>query len=93
MNSIRGWRVGGQRGAFVLAISLGSIGQAHAAGPEEWVRVVEDERSIKIETDLLEAVIPMKNPKHWMTGIEKGSFLDKKTGFREVGDGLWSSTG
>ena len=23
-----------------------------------------------------------------MTGIEKGSFLDKATGFREVGDGL-----
>ena len=23
-----------------------------------------------------------------MTGIEKGSFLDKTTGFREVGDGL-----
>lgn len=23
-----------------------------------------------------------------MTGIEKGSFLDKTTGFREIGDGL-----
>ena len=54
----------------------------------EWVRVDEDERAIKIETDKLEAVIPKKNPKHWMTGIEKGSFLDKTTGFREVGDGL-----
>jgi hypothetical protein len=52
------------------------------------VRVVEDERSIKIETDQLEAVIPKKDPKHWMTGIEKGSFLDKATGFREAGDGL-----
>ena len=54
----------------------------------EWVRVSEDDRAIKIETDKLEAVIPKKNPKHWMTGIEKGSFLDKTTGFREVGDGL-----
>lgn len=54
----------------------------------EWGRVSEDDRSIKIETDKLEAVIPKKNPKHWMTGIEKGSFLDKTTGFREVGDGL-----
>ncbi len=53
-----------------------------------WVRVVEDDRAIKIETDKLEAVIPKKDPKHWMTGIEKGSFLDKTTGFREVGDGL-----
>ncbi len=54
----------------------------------EWGRVSEDDRTIKIETDKLEAVIPKKDPKHWMTGIEKGSFLDKTTGFREVGDGL-----
>jgi hypothetical protein len=53
-----------------------------------WARVTEDERAIKIETDQLEAVIPKKAPKHWMTGIEKGSFLDKATGFREIGDGL-----
>ncbi|MBI5395697.1 MAG: hypothetical protein HZA91_10410 [Verrucomicrobia bacterium] len=53
-----------------------------------WARVTEDERAIKVETDKLEAVIPKKNPKQWMTGIEKGSFLDKATGFREVGDGL-----
>ena len=54
----------------------------------DWARVTEDDRAIKIETDKLEAVIPKKNPKQWMTGIEKGSFLDKTTGFREVGDGL-----
>lgn len=53
-----------------------------------WGNVIEDERAIKVETDLLEAVIPKKDPKQWMTGIEKGSFLDKATGFREVGDGL-----
>src|SRR5438045_8960814 len=41
-----------------------------------------------IGTDRLEAIIPKKNSKQWMTGIEKGSFLDKATGFREVGDGL-----
>jgi hypothetical protein len=55
---------------------------------DDWVRVIEDDRAIKIETDLLEAVIPKNNPRHWMTGIEKGSFLDKTTGFREAGDGL-----
>src|SRR5215216_2294755 len=54
----------------------------------DWAKVIEDERSVKIETDKLEAVIAKKNPKQWMTGIEKGSFLDKTTGFREVGDGL-----
>jgi hypothetical protein len=61
------------------------------AGPideDGWGRVTEDDRAIKIETDKLEAVIPKKNPNHWMTGIEKGSFLDKSTGLREVGDGL-----
>jgi hypothetical protein len=52
------------------------------------IHVTEDDRSIKVETDKLEAVIPKNNPKQWMTGIEKGSFLDKATGFREVGDGL-----
>ncbi len=54
----------------------------------EWATVVEDDRSIRVETDRLEAVIPKRDPKHWMTGIEKGSFVDKATGFREIGDGL-----
>jgi hypothetical protein len=61
---------------------------AEPAGDTPWVRVTESDTAIKIETGKLEAVIPKKNPKHWMTGIEKGSFLDKTTGFREVGDGL-----
>lgn len=58
-----------------------------SAGPAE-LRVIEDDRAIKVVTDKLEAVIPKKNPKQWMTGIEKGSFLDRATGFREIGDGL-----
>lgn len=69
---------------FAIASPLG----AQTAKDADWVKVTEDERAIKIETDKLEAVIPKKNPKQWMTGIEKGSFLDKTTGFREVGDGL-----
>jgi hypothetical protein len=52
-----------------------------------WVVVTEDDHGIKIETEQLEAVIPKKNPKQWMTGIEKGSFVDKATGFHEIGDG------
>ena len=59
-----------------------------AAKDAEWVRVTEDDLGIKIETDKLEAVIPKKKTKQWMTGIEKHSFLDKTTGFREAGDGL-----
>lgn len=59
-----------------------------AAQADEWVQVKNDDRAITIETEQLAATIPKKNPKHWMTGIEKASFLDKKTGFREAGDGL-----
>jgi hypothetical protein len=61
---------------------------AQPAIDARWARVTEDDRAIKVETDRLEAVIPKRDPKQWMTGIEKGSFLDKATGFREVGDGL-----
>jgi len=73
---------------LVIAIASAGPVPAQPAGDTPWARVTEDDRAIKIETDKLEAVIPKKNPKHWMTGIEKGSFLDKTTGFREVGDGL-----
>ena len=73
-----------------LGVLLVLAGSPLPAQPRDgdWVKVTEDDRAITIETDKLEAVIPKKNPKHWMTGIEKGSFLDKATGFREVGDGL-----
>lgn len=72
--------------AMIIA-SLGSV-RAKAAPDTGWVRATQDDRCIQIETDKLEAVIPKKDPKHWMTGIEKGTFLDKTSGFREVGDGL-----
>ena len=76
--------------SFIIAISTASVTLAQAAKAKDadWAKVTEDDRSIKIETDKLEAVIPKKDPKRWMTGIEKGSFLDKATGFREIGDGL-----
>lgn len=70
---------------FVTAVALiPSVGW----GDDSWLKVEQDERGIKIETADIEAVIPKSSPKHWMTGIEKGSFLDKRTGFREAGDGL-----
>ena len=70
-----------------IILSLATAGPI-LAQPADWATVTEDDRAIKIETDKIEAVIPKRNPKHWMTGIEKGSFLDKTTGFREIGDGL-----
>ena len=73
---------------MLLAVAGAVPVRAESPGDAPWVRATEDDRAIKIETDKLEAVIPKNHPKHWMTGIEKGSFLDKTTGFREVGDGL-----
>ena len=73
--------------ALLATIGVGpALSQSAESGA--WANVTESDRAIKIETDRLEAVIPKKDPKHWMTVIEKGSFLDKATGFREVGDGL-----
>jgi hypothetical protein len=74
-----------------LALALAATGGPLSAQPgpaADWVKVTDDDRAIRIETDRLEAVIPKKDPKQWMTGIEKGSFRDRATGFREVGDGL-----
>jgi hypothetical protein len=62
--------------------------QLSAADTAPYAKATEDSRAITIETDKISAVIPKNNPKQWMTGIEKQSFLDKQTGFREVGDGL-----
>jgi hypothetical protein len=74
-------------GLFVALLGVEPVSAQPPKDPDGF-RVTEDENRIKIETDKLEAVVPKKNPKQWMTGIEKGSFLDKTTGFREVGDGL-----
>jgi hypothetical protein len=74
--------------ALILAVGNPVTVLAQEAKDADWVRVTEDQRAIKVETDRLEAVIPKRDPKQWMTGIEKGTFLDKSTGFREAGDGL-----
>ncbi len=71
-------------GIFLAMVTAGPV----LAQTADWATVTEDDRAIKIETDKLEAVIPKRNSKQWMTGIEKQSFLDKTTGFRELGDGL-----
>ena len=48
-------------------------------------QLIEDENQIKLDTDRLEAVIRKKG---YVSGIASGSFVDKKTGFRDVGHGL-----
>ena len=74
--------------SWLLAMAGAGSVLAQSTKDTEWARVSENDRAIKVETDKLEAVIPKNNPKHWMTGIEKNSLLDKTTGFREAGDGL-----
>jgi hypothetical protein len=74
--------------SLLLAIAGPASSRTAMADDGPYVRVTETDTRIVIETDKLEAAIPKRDPKHWMTGIEKGSFLDKATGFREVGDGL-----
>ncbi len=81
------------RGGAVVFLALAAclaagVARADDVPASSWAKVVEDDRAIKIETEQIEAVIPKNSPKQWMTGIEKGTFLDKATGFREVGDGL-----
>lgn len=49
---------------------------AAAADAAEWARVTENDVGIKIETDKLEAVIPKKQSKRCMTGIEKQTGKD-----------------
>ena len=41
---------------------------ASSGAEASWVHVQEDERRIHIETAELEAAIPKRDPKHWMTG-------------------------
>lgn len=73
---------------FLIAAATYPSLPVAAADGNGFARVTENDRAIKIETDKLEAVIPNRDPIRCMTGIEKGSFLDKATGFRELGDGL-----
>ena len=76
------------RVGFFIAQTLAGLAAEGSSPDGEWARVTEDDARIKIVTAQIEAAVPKKNPKHWMTGIEKGSFLDRATGFREAGDGL-----
>ena len=73
---------------YSLTLFLIALSTIPLPADPPYAKATEDDRAIKVETDKIEAVIPKKDPVRWMTGIEKQSFLDKTTGFREVGDGL-----
>lgn len=51
----------------------------------ESYNVIDQEKAVRIETARLEATI---NKEGYVSGIAGGSFLDKATGFRDMGHGL-----
>src|SRR5262245_19502569 len=55
------------------------------ADPPSGIQVKQTDEAILITTDALEARIAKKG---YVSGIAAGSFLDKKTGARDVGFGL-----
>jgi hypothetical protein len=69
---------------FPLALSLPSV-PAVVAEPKAEIKVEETDEYVQIDTDALQARIRKKG---YVSGIERGSFLDKKTGARELGFGL-----
>jgi len=63
---------------LVLASSAGAM-----AAPA--IAVTEDDGQIKIETDSIQAIVRKKG---YVSGIAAGSFVDKKTGAKDLGFGL-----
>lgn len=74
--------------ALTALFGILACGTSQGDAGDEWVTVTEDDRAITIVTEQLEATIPKNNPVQWMTGIEKHSFIDRATGYHEIGDGL-----
>src|ERR1051326_1642164 len=62
-----------------------SLLPANGADSVEEFRVVENSEQIKISSTTLEAAVQKKG---YVTGVFGGSFLDKKSGFRDAGYGL-----
>src|SRR5206468_751362 len=56
-----------------------------ALAADDAIRVDENADSVRIETDALTATIQKKG---YVSGVAAGSFLDKKTGARDLGFGL-----
>src|SRR5256886_5659651 len=67
---------------FVAALSI--IHSTRSNGANEF-NVSEDDERIVISSSTLDAVVRKKG---YVTGVAAGSFLDKKSGFRDAGYGL-----
>ena len=76
--ALLGFHVDGGRSRPPALVTVAAAAAADTSSP--WATATEDSRCIKVETELLQATIVKNNPKHWMTGVEKHSFVDKATG-------------
>ncbi len=66
-------------------ISAALVSLAPATAPAEDFTVSEDEQRIRIQGPALEAAIRKQG---YVSGVEAQSFVDRKTGFRDIGFGL-----
>lgn len=71
------------RAGFVLLLVAFPIASRAAANAT--IDATEDDRQIHVKTDAIEAVIQKKG---YVSGIAGGTFLDRKTGARDLGFGL-----
>jgi hypothetical protein len=72
-------------GGVLLGIAAGKISDSQAAPGAGEITVAQNESEIVISTSALEAAIRKQG---YVSGVYQGTFLDKKTGFRDVGFGL-----
>jgi hypothetical protein len=69
---------------FSVGLGLILVWPAGADGPQD-IQVQETAELVQLDTDTLQARVRKKG---YVSGIERGSFLDKKTGARDAGFGL-----
>ena len=72
-------------GAVLLWVAAGTISDSQAAPGAGKITIAQNESEIVISTSALEAAIRKQG---YVSGVYQGTFLDKKTGFRDVGFGL-----
>src|SRR5256885_5448309 len=70
---------------WVALVGAVSCKPADGGSAVDAIRVDETADAIHVETDALRATVQKKG---YVTGVSAGSFLDKKTGARDVGYGL-----
>src|SRR5437867_11767189 len=71
-------------GFLSVSLLFGMQGQA-APVPADEFKVAENAEQIQISSATVDAVVRKRG---YVTGVAGGSFLDKKTGFRDAGYGL-----